>query len=202
MSLPHALLTALLEQEGSGLELAGRFDRSIGNYWHATHQQIYRELARLEEAGWVESTPDETARGKKRIYRVLPAGKLELRRWVSTPIELKPVRDVLMVRLHAEVMLGGDAIMQQVSTHHDAQQSQLPALQENETELAKNITRRIALHQARLVKLRQLEKAVFKSEQPNRQEKTQRMILASSIMQESLAMKICLMALDVLVTPV
>ena len=54
MSLPHALLTALTEHPGSGSDLAGRFDRSIGYFWQATHQQIYRELARLEAAGWIE----------------------------------------------------------------------------------------------------------------------------------------------------
>ena len=48
MSLPHALLTSLAERPGSGSELAGRFDRSIGYFWQATHQQIYRELARLD----------------------------------------------------------------------------------------------------------------------------------------------------------
>ena len=49
MSLPHAILTALLEKPSSGLELARRFDKSIGYFWSATHQQIYRELAKLEE---------------------------------------------------------------------------------------------------------------------------------------------------------
>jgi hypothetical protein len=43
MSLPHALLTALVEHPCSGSELAERFDRSIGYFWNATHQQIYRE---------------------------------------------------------------------------------------------------------------------------------------------------------------
>jgi DNA-binding PadR family transcriptional regulator len=49
MSLPHALLTALVEHPCSGSELAERFDRSIGYFWNATHQQIYRELAPLRE---------------------------------------------------------------------------------------------------------------------------------------------------------
>ncbi|MGW4568360.1 PadR family transcriptional regulator, partial [Streptomyces sp. NPDC004561] len=48
MSLPHAILTALLEKPSSGLELTRRFDKSIGYFWSATHQQIYRELGRLE----------------------------------------------------------------------------------------------------------------------------------------------------------
>src|SRR5258707_7166523 len=66
MSLPHALLTALVEHPCSGSELAERFDRSIGYFWNATHQQIYRELARLEEAQWIEALPAESGRGRKR----------------------------------------------------------------------------------------------------------------------------------------
>ncbi|MEU0155402.1 PadR family transcriptional regulator [Micromonospora fulviviridis] len=42
MSLEHAILVSLLEQPASGYELARRFDRSIGRFWTATHQQIYR----------------------------------------------------------------------------------------------------------------------------------------------------------------
>jgi DNA-binding PadR family transcriptional regulator len=48
MSLPHALLTALVEHPCSGSELAERFDRSIGYFWNATHQQIYRKPLREE----------------------------------------------------------------------------------------------------------------------------------------------------------
>ena len=51
MSLAHALLTSLLEQPSSGYDLARRFDKSIGHFWQATHQQIYRELGRMEKAG-------------------------------------------------------------------------------------------------------------------------------------------------------
>jgi len=47
MSLPHALLTSLLEQPCSGMDLARRFGRSIGFFWPATHQQIYKELGKL-----------------------------------------------------------------------------------------------------------------------------------------------------------
>jgi DNA-binding PadR family transcriptional regulator len=48
MSLPHALLTALVEHPCSGSELAERFDRSIGYFWNATHQQIYPKPLREE----------------------------------------------------------------------------------------------------------------------------------------------------------
>ncbi len=82
MSLPHAILTALLEKPSSGLELTRRFDRSIGYFWSATHQQIYRELGKLEQAGLIRALPSEVpARGQRKEYEVLPAGRAELADW-------------------------------------------------------------------------------------------------------------------------
>ena len=45
MALEHAILVSLSERPASGLDLTRRFDRSIGFFWSATHQQIYRVLA-------------------------------------------------------------------------------------------------------------------------------------------------------------
>ncbi|MGW1275254.1 PadR family transcriptional regulator, partial [Streptomyces sp. NPDC002491] len=72
MSLPHAILTALLERPASsGLDLTRRFDRSIGYFWSATHQQIYRELGRLEAEGHIRALPaEQPVRGQKKAYEV------------------------------------------------------------------------------------------------------------------------------------
>lgn len=56
MALPHAILVSLCEQASSGYELARRFDRSIGYFWTATHQQIYRTLRVMENNNWVRAT--------------------------------------------------------------------------------------------------------------------------------------------------
>ena len=55
MSLAHVLLTSLLERPSTGFELARRFDRSMGFFWNATHQQIYRELSgMLKRTGFLQ----------------------------------------------------------------------------------------------------------------------------------------------------
>lgn len=55
MSLAHVLLTSLLEKPSTGFELARRFDRSMGFFWNATHQQIYRELnGMLKKDGYLQ----------------------------------------------------------------------------------------------------------------------------------------------------
>ena len=68
MSLPHAILTALLEKPSSGLELTRRFDRSIGYFWSATHQQIYRELGKLEAGDTsARCPPSSRPAGRRRV---------------------------------------------------------------------------------------------------------------------------------------
>ena len=87
VALPHAILVSLCEQSGSGYELAHRFDRSIGYFWSATHQQIYRTLRAMENDGWVQATPvPQQGRPDKKVYTVSDAGRAELARWIAEPL--------------------------------------------------------------------------------------------------------------------
>ncbi|MFP3248535.1 MAG: PadR family transcriptional regulator [Paraburkholderia sp.] len=176
MSLPHALLTSLAERPGSGSELASRFDRSIGYFWHATHQQIYRELGRLEEAGWIESLPAESGRGRKRAYRILPAGKKELRRWIAESEDPTPLRDELMVLLRAEAVLG-------------------PAGLEAE------IGRRLGLHQEKLDLYREIEARDFPGSPASRTARLQHLVLRAGIAQEQFWVDFAREALEILGQP-
>lgn len=87
VALPHAILVSLSEQSGSGYELARRFDRSIGFFWAATHQQIYRTLRTMENDGWVHATAvTQHGRPDKKVYTVADAGRAELARWIGAPL--------------------------------------------------------------------------------------------------------------------
>jgi DNA-binding PadR family transcriptional regulator len=91
VALPHAILVSLCEQVGSGYELARRFDRSIGYFWAATHQQIYRTLRVMEDDGWVHATKvAQHGRPDKKVYTVSETGRAELARWIAEP--LSPTR--------------------------------------------------------------------------------------------------------------
>ncbi|MFD4765999.1 PadR family transcriptional regulator [Streptomyces niveus] len=126
MSLPHAILTALLERPSSGLELARRFDRSIGYFWSATHQQIYRELGRLERSGCIRALASERpARGRKKEYEVLPPGRAELTGWVSGREDPKPVRDPLLLRMRAAAVVGTDGLPDELRRHLALHERQL-----------------------------------------------------------------------------
>lgn len=87
MALPHAILVSLCEQSGSGYELARRFDRSIGYFWSASHQQIYRTLRTMEDDEWVRVTPvTQYGRPDKKVYAVAERGQAELARWIAEPL--------------------------------------------------------------------------------------------------------------------
>ncbi|MFE0775562.1 PadR family transcriptional regulator [Streptomyces sp. NPDC058861] len=126
MSLPHAILTALLEKPSSGLELTRRFDKSIGYFWSATHQQIYRELGRLEQAGHIRALPAPVpVRGQRKEYEVLPAGRAELGDWVARREDPKPMRSSLLLRMRAAAMVGTTGLRAELERHLALHREQL-----------------------------------------------------------------------------
>ncbi|BAL87421.1 putative PadR-like family transcriptional regulator [Actinoplanes missouriensis 431] len=100
MALEHAILVSLLEQPGSGYELARRFERSIGRFWTATHQQIYRVLKRMESDGLVDAEEiGQDGRPDKRAYSVTAIGRSTLVDWLREPVQPEAVRHDLAVKI-------------------------------------------------------------------------------------------------------
>ena len=87
MSLRHAILGLLARRPSTGYELTQDFDRSLRASWHASHSQIYPELARLESGGLVEVVGRGARRSK--TYAITATGHAELRRWL---VETAPDR--------------------------------------------------------------------------------------------------------------
>jgi DNA-binding PadR family transcriptional regulator len=123
MALEHALLVALSERPASGLELAKRFGRSIGFFWHATHQQIYRVLGRMEADGWVRAT-EVAQQGKpdKRVYDVSSRGREVLADWLAEPTPTQALRSDLAVKLRGASFGDREAVLEVVranlADHH------------------------------------------------------------------------------------
>ena len=86
VALEHALLVSLSERSGTGYQLTRRFDRSIGHWWRASHQQIYKTLARMSENGlvtYVEQAQD--GKPDKKVYTITDTGRKTLSEWIRTP---------------------------------------------------------------------------------------------------------------------
>ncbi|MGW3061259.1 PadR family transcriptional regulator [Streptomyces goshikiensis] len=118
MALEHAILVSLLEKPGSGYELARRFDRSIGYFWTATHQQIYRVLARMESAGLLAvRVVAQQGRPDKKEYSVAAPGRATLSQWLHEPIEPESLRHDLAVKIRGAAFDDPAALVREVERH-------------------------------------------------------------------------------------
>ena len=118
MALEHAILVSLSERRASGLDLTRRFDRSIGFFWSATHQQIYRVLGRMEADGWVSCEHvAQQGRADKKVYDVAAAGRAELSRWLAEPSPVESFRSEVAVKLRAASYGDRRAVLDQVAAH-------------------------------------------------------------------------------------
>jgi DNA-binding PadR family transcriptional regulator len=118
----YALLGLLsFGQELSGYELKRFADRSLRFFWTApAMSQVYRELERLAEGGYVEqrNVVRDGTRSIK-VYRLAPAGEDAVRRWLvelpAPPVLKHPVA----LRVFFGHLLDCDDLRRAIESHRD-----------------------------------------------------------------------------------
>jgi DNA-binding PadR family transcriptional regulator len=126
MSLAHAILVSLVDCPSSGYDLAKKFDGSVGFFWQATHQQIYRELHRLQDKGWIDAEViAQESRPDKKLFTVSGLGKQELQQWIARPCEINVTKDELMVKVFAGHLVPQDVIEQEINHHRKLHEARL-----------------------------------------------------------------------------
>jgi DNA-binding PadR family transcriptional regulator len=132
MALEHAILVSLAEKSATGYDLARRFDASIGHFWRASHQQIYKVLGRMEADQWVEANPVEQAgRPDKKVYLITDLGRAELALWTSTATPAEHLRSEFAVKLRALPFGDSAAIIDGVRARRRAHEAQLAYYEES-----------------------------------------------------------------------
>jgi DNA-binding PadR family transcriptional regulator len=102
LALADAILACLTERPMTGYELAKTFDASIGFFWKADHQQIYRELSKLRERGHIQGREVvQTGKPNKLVYTLTAEGKAAFRHWAARPSTPASIKDDLLIRLYA-----------------------------------------------------------------------------------------------------
>ena len=131
MALEHALLVSLSERPGTGIELTRRFDRSIGFFWRATHQQIYKVLRRMEDDGWLTAGAGES-RSTERRYTVTPAGRAELAAWIAKATPPAAMRSEVAVKMRGASYGDREALLahlEQLVAEHQTRQAHFEQLE-------------------------------------------------------------------------
>lgn len=126
MALEHAILVSLAERSASGYDLARRFDASIGHFWKASHQQIYKVLGRMETDGWVDAELiAQAGRPDKKVYVITPVGREELAAWTAKATPIEHLRSEFAVKLRALPFGDAAAIIEDVRVRRRAHETQL-----------------------------------------------------------------------------
>ncbi|MCW2752569.1 MAG: PadR family transcriptional regulator [Aeromicrobium sp.] len=126
MALEHAILVSLAEKTASGYDLARRFDASIGHFWKASHQQIYKVLGRMESDKWVEShLVAQDNRPDKKVYAITGEGRDELHRWSSLPTPIEALRSEFAVKMRGIRFGDQEAVLADVHVRRAAHAAQL-----------------------------------------------------------------------------
>ncbi|NJL89613.1 MAG: PadR family transcriptional regulator [Coleofasciculaceae cyanobacterium SM2_1_6] len=126
MALAHAILAVLMGNPCSGYDLRKNFEGSVGFFWRATFQQIYRELAKLEAQGLLTAeTIQQSQRPDKRIYSVTPTGQQYLQDWIAQPVAVSPIKDDLLVKLFVGHLVPRSILLGELEQHRQAHLEQL-----------------------------------------------------------------------------
>jgi DNA-binding PadR family transcriptional regulator len=139
MAIAHAILVSLIESPASGYDLGKQFDSSVGFFWKATHQQIYRELTKLEDLGWISAEViAQENRPDKKLYSVTELGKQQLIEWMAQPSELTSIKDELLVKIFAGYMAPKEAILEELERHRQLHAEKLKIYQDIEQQYFQN----------------------------------------------------------------
>jgi DNA-binding PadR family transcriptional regulator len=126
VALADAILVCLTERPMTGYELAKTFDSSIGFFWRASHQQIYRELQQLLGHGLVDGRDVIQAdRPNKTIYTITKKGLAHVRAWSRDLTDRPPVRDNMLLKLYALDKIDLGALATEITNRLDKHRARL-----------------------------------------------------------------------------
>jgi DNA-binding PadR family transcriptional regulator len=132
MSLPHAILGFLRVMPMTGYDLKTQaFDRTVAHFWSAVQQQIYRELDKMDELGWVTCEVEmQTDRPPRKVFHITDTGREELAAWLKQPLPLAPRREPFLIQLFFAAQLRNEDIIALLEDQRAGHQARLTALEQ------------------------------------------------------------------------
>jgi PadR family transcriptional regulator AphA len=102
MSLPHVILTVLSTRDATGYDITKEFSSSVGYFWKASHQQVYRELNKMGQQGQVTCVLEpQEGKPDRKVYSITHSGRETLAAWFDQPTAHPTVRDEFSAKLMA-----------------------------------------------------------------------------------------------------
>ncbi len=98
--LPYIILGILKQNpDSSGKFITHQFTNEIGEFWKASHSQIYPELKKMVTSEWIVGKQKDNNE-KEIFYSLTPIGEEELANWIRQPITELPINhDLFSLKL-------------------------------------------------------------------------------------------------------
>jgi DNA-binding PadR family transcriptional regulator len=126
MALSHAILAIVLNGPMTGYDLAKRFSKRSGYIWRATHQQIYRELAKLEQNGFLEPVEEGSDIRSDRVPRsITRSGREHLLEWVVLSNEPASIKDEILVKCMTLGLASAEQVARAIADRRAQQEERL-----------------------------------------------------------------------------
>jgi PadR family transcriptional regulator, regulatory protein AphA len=100
-STSYVVLGMLRLGQRNGYEIKQLVDRTVRFFWAISYGQLYPELRRLEEAGYVTSADDPQGGRQRRAYTLTPEGEDVLVEWLrqDSADDTQELRDEGLLKL-------------------------------------------------------------------------------------------------------
>jgi DNA-binding PadR family transcriptional regulator len=128
----YVILGMLRHEPRTGYEIKQVVDHSTRFFWAASYGQIYPELRKLAKAGLVEGESQPQGGRKRTVYRLTPAGREELSRWLGEEPEVLEVRDEGLLKLFFASAGPPETALQTVDARQRFYEAKLARLREIE----------------------------------------------------------------------
>jgi PadR family transcriptional regulator AphA len=131
-STAHVILGMLGWRPMSGYEIKALVDKSTRFFWAASYGQIYPELRRLAAEGLIEGKASPQGGRRRNVYRLTPAGRMELQAWLGIDADVFELRDEGLLKLFFADAAGSEAAIQALDSKRREHERVLARLEEIE----------------------------------------------------------------------
>jgi PadR family transcriptional regulator AphA len=130
MSMKHAILGLLELAPMSGYDIKKNFDATIAHFWAADQSQIYRTLSSLVDEGLAQvSVQEQSGKPNRNVHTITEAGRVELDRWLQSPLDREVSREPFLARLFFAGRVGKEAVSALLAERRRLAIAQLKALE-------------------------------------------------------------------------
>lgn len=132
----YVILGLLAHAPMTGYDIKKKIENSISHFYEISYGQIYPELARLEEQGFVSLTVGYGESGMvRKVYSLTAAGLVDLQAWIAKAVEEEKLHYDILLKLFFGRHVSMQENIEQIKAFRERSAAKLELFQSYEEEL-------------------------------------------------------------------